>query len=154
MNSSEIEIRAPSEADRGAWERLWQAYLEFYRSTLADEVTDLLWRRILDPEHDIRCRIAVDADAGPVGLVHFFPHLHTWYPGPVCYLNDLFVSPRTRGGGVGEKLIHAVVDEARRQDWSEVYWLTQHDNAVARGLYDKITGGADGFVAYTIAVKE
>lgn len=154
MQAGKIEIRAPVETDRDAWEQLWQAYLEFYRSTLADEVTDLLWRRILDPGQDFRCRLAVDAQSGPVGLVHFFPHPHTWYPGPVCYLNDLFVSPRTRGGGIGEKLIRAVVDEARRQDWSEVYWLTQQDNAVARGLYDKLTGGADGFVAYTIALAE
>ena len=154
MNASEIEIRAPVQADRAAWERLWQAYLEFYRSTLADEVTGLLWSRILDPEHDIGCRLALDADTGPVGLVHFFPHLHTWYPDPVCYLNDLFVAPRNRGGGIGEKLIQAVIDEARGRGWKEVYWLTQNDNAVARGLYDKITGGADGFVAYTVAITD
>ena len=154
MNSNEIEIRPPGAADRAAWDQLWQAYLAFYRSTLAAEVTDLLWARILDPEHDFHCRLAVGADAVPVGLAHFFPHPHTWYPGPVCYLNDLFVSPRNRGGGVGERLIRTVVDEARRQGWSEVYWLTQQDNSVARGLYDKVTGGADGFVAYTIAITD
>ncbi len=38
------------------------------------------------------------------------------------------------------------------QGWSEVYWHTQNHNSVARGLYDKITGGTDGFVNYTIDV--
>ena len=154
MDSSDIVIRPPVEADRKDWDDLWQAYLEFYNSSLADEVTDLLWSRILDREHDFDCRLAVAANDGAVGLVHFFPHPHTWYPQPVCYLNDLFVAPRIRGGGIGQMLIQAVIDEARRHRWSEVYWLTQHDNRVARGLYDKLTGGADGFVAYTIAIAE
>ena len=152
MDSSEIDIRPPVEADRAAWDRLWQAYLEFYRSSLADEVTDLLWSRILDPEHDFHCRLAVAANHGAVGLVHFFPHAHSWYEQRVCYLNDLFVSPELRGGGIGAALIGAVVETARQRGWAEVYWHTQQHNSVARGLYDKITGGTDGFVNYTIAL--
>jgi GNAT superfamily N-acetyltransferase len=68
----------------------------------------------------------------------------------VCYLNDLFVRPQIRGGGIGAGLIAAVVAEARLQGWAEVYWHTQQSNKVARGLYDKVTGGTDGFVNYTI----
>ena len=147
-------IRNPRVTDREAWDALWLGYTQFYESSLAPEVSDGLWRRIHDPSHEIQCRLAVDDQDLPVGLVHFFPHAHTWYAEPVCYLNDLFVSPRVRGGGIGEKLIQAVVDEARRQRWGEVYWLTQDDNAVARGLYDKVTGGADGFVAYTLAIEQ
>ena len=103
--------------------------------------------------HEIQCRFAVDEADRPIGLVHFFPHAHTWYFERVCYLNDLFVRPEIRGGGIGAKLIDTVIDEARAQGWSEVYWLTQHHNQVARGLYDKITGGTDGFVTYTVPVK-
>ncbi len=154
MRASDFEIREPSAGDRDAWNRLWQGYLEFYRATLAAATTDLLWQRLLDPDHDIEGRVAADAGGELVGLVHFFPHPHTWYREPVCYLNDLFVDPRIRGGGIGAALIQAVVDEARRRDWSEVYWMTQSDNAVARGLYDKVTGGSDGFVAYTIALAK
>ncbi len=84
--------------------------------------------------------------------MHFFPHANTWQENRVCYLNDLFVSSEIRGGGIGEALIEAVVDEARAQNWAEVYWLTQEHNTVARGLYDKVTGGSDGFVTYLIDV--
>ena len=45
-----------------------------------------------------------------------------------------------------------MVDEAREQNWAEVYWHTQQHNQVARGLYDKITGGTDGFVNYAIVM--
>ena len=154
MSSSQYHIRNVSASDRELWEPLWQGYLQFYESSLADEVTDLLWQRMLDPAHEIQGRVAENNDAILVGLVHFFPHAHTWYASPVCYLNDLYVLPDIRGGGIGHKLIEAVVEEARQREWAEVYWHTQSHNTVARGLYDKITGSTDGFVNYTIDVKQ
>ena len=153
MASDNYRIRSVTSADREQWDPLWQGYLKFYESGLADEVTDLLWQRIVDPAHDIQCRVAENKHQKLVGLVHFFPHAHTWYAQPVCYLNDLFVLPEIRGGGIGEKLIAAVIDEAKQQNWCEVYWHTQNHNLVARGLYDKITGGTDGFINYTIEVS-
>lgn len=145
-------IRHAHESDREQWGQLWQGYLTFYQSSLAPEVTDLLWQRIHDPQHEIECRVAVAGDGSLAGLVHFFPHANTWYGARSCYLNDLFVRPGIRGGGIGSLLIDAVVDEARRQGWAEVYWHTRNDNSVARGLYDKLTGGTDGFVKYNINV--
>jgi GNAT superfamily N-acetyltransferase len=152
MSPPRYNIRPAVESDRPQWNPLWQGYLEFYQSSLADAVTDLLWQRIMDPAHEIQCRIAETVDGKLVGLVHFFPHSHSWYANPVCYLNDLFVLPEIRGGGIGKLLIDAVVDEAKQQDWCEVYWHTQNHNSVARSLYDKITGGTDGFVNYTIDI--
>lgn len=152
MTASAFRIRAPGPADREQWNPLWQGYLEFYESRLDAVVTDLLWQRLLDPAEPIEGRVALDGEDALVGLVHFFPHPHTWYPRPVCYLNDLFVSPGIRGGGIGAALIDAVVAEAKKQGWVEVYWHTQAHNSVARGLYDKITGGTDGFVNYTLTI--
>lgn len=154
MSSPQYSIRPASAEDRAQWDSLWQGYLAFYESGLADDVTDLLWQRILDPAHQIQCRVAVTDNGKLVGLVHFFPHTHTWYANPVCYLNDLFVAADIRGGGIGKLLIDAVVDEARLQGWTEIYWHTQSHNSVARGLYDKITGGTDGFVNYTIDMAQ
>jgi GNAT superfamily N-acetyltransferase len=153
MSLPQCIIRPATESDREQWNPLWQGYLRFYESSLADEVTNLLWQRILDPGHEFQARVAEREDGRLVGLVHFFPHAHTWYANPVCYLNDLYVLPDIRGGGIGNKLIAAVVDEARRRQWAEVYWHTQNHNSVARGLYDKITGGTDGFVNYSIDVS-
>jgi GNAT superfamily N-acetyltransferase len=152
MSSPRYNIRPAVKSDRTQWDPLWQGYLQFYESSLTAAVTDLLWQRIMDSAHEIQCRVAATGDGNLIGLVHFFPHAHTWYANPVCYLNDLFVLAEIRGGGIGKLLIDAVVDEAKSQGWSEVYWHTQNHNAVARGLYDKITGGTDGFVNYTIDV--
>ena len=153
MSTDNYQIRCAFDSDREQWGELWQAYISFYESSLAAEVTDLLWQRIHDPAHEIQCRVAAADDGILLGLVHFFPHAHTWYTNPGCYLNDLFVRPKIRGAGIGAGLIEAVKSEAKQQGWAEVYWHTQHNNTVARGLYDKVTGGTDGFVNYTIDVS-
>lgn len=153
MASKNLLIRAAEAADHAQWLPLWQAYLEFYRAALPAATSARLWQRILDPAQEIECRVAAAGDGRLFGLVHFFPHAHTWYESPVCYLNDLFVLPAARGGGIGERLIESVIGEARERGWCEVYWHTQQDNRVARGLYDKMTGGTDGFVNYCIALK-
>jgi GNAT superfamily N-acetyltransferase len=153
MSVADYQIRRIEPSERSQWDCLWKGYLEFYKSTLADAVSDLLWQRICDAENEIQCRVAVSAEGELVGLVHFFPHAHTWYAEPVCYLNDLFVKPEIRSAGLGERLIQAVVEEGRKQGWAEIYWLTQTENQVARGLYDKITGGSDGFVNYVIELS-
>jgi len=61
--------------------------------------------------------------------VHLLFHPSTWSATSYCYLEDLFVSPSVRGGGVGCALIEATYDEADRQGAERVYWLTAHDNA-------------------------
>lgn len=144
-------MRPPSESDRSDWQRLWNHYLVFYESELDVSVTDVLWARLLDPVHPIQGRVA-QVDAALVGIVHYLAHSDTWDPRPRCYLQDLFVDPSVRGGGVGRLLIEAVVERARQEGWSGVYWHTAEDNHVARRLYDMVTGGPSGFIVYEIGV--
>lgn len=56
----------------------------------------------------------------------------------VCYLQDLYVEPRLRGGGVGRALIEAVYEVADANGTPSVYWMTQDFNENARKLYDRI----------------
>ncbi len=151
MSSLSYTIRRPAISDNDQWKELWRGYTEFYETELSDDVTALLWQRVHDCQHPINCFVAQDsATAELIGLVHFIPHPSTWNEKLYCYLEDLFVSPDLRGGGVGEALIKAVSEEANKQNWADVYWHTQDNNKKARGLYDKITGGTDGFVCYRI----
>ena len=74
---------------------------------------------------------------------------HTWSLTPACYLQDLFVDPKTRAKGVGKQLIDWLVDEVKAQKWSRLYWATAETNYRARGLYDKYTPHS-GFLRYVI----
>jgi GNAT superfamily N-acetyltransferase len=136
--------------DRSAWEALWQAYITFYESEVPAEVTESTFARILEDEH-VHGAIARDDEGRAIGLVHWLTHPATWTLGTYCYLEDLFVDPGARGSGTGAALIEHVRSWAHTFGASKVYWLTAHDNATARGLYDKVARST-GFVHYEIGL--
>lgn len=75
-------------------------------------------------------------------------HDGTWTAAPICYLEDLFVDPRCRGQGCGRLLIQDLINRAKSQGWSRLYWHTRSDNP-ARRLYDEFAL-ADDFVRYRL----
>jgi GNAT superfamily N-acetyltransferase len=143
---NEITIRSLARTDRAGWEPLWQGYLAFYKTSVADEVTDLTFARFFDDAEPMHALVA-EQDGKIVGIVHYIFHRSTWTKGPYCYLQDLFTREDARGGGVGRKLIEAVYERAKAQGASRVYWLTQESNATARALYDKLAD-RPGFIQY------
>src|SRR5512138_1052415 len=100
MTSSKVAIRELRASDRAAWDVLWAGYLEFYKHALPQEITEVLWRRLLDPADQPYGWVAVDGER-LVGFVHYHFHLSTWPVGGYCYPEDLFVSPAARGKGAG-----------------------------------------------------
>lgn len=143
---NEIAIRPLTRADRRQWEPLWRNYLVFYKTSVADDVTETTFARFFDDTEPMHALVA-ERDGEIVGIVHYIFHRSTWTKGPYCYLQDLFTAEHARGAGVGRKLIEAVYERAKGQGASRVYWLTQEDNATARALYDKLADRS-GFIQY------
>jgi GNAT superfamily N-acetyltransferase len=139
-------IRPFRPEDRPQWDILWRGYVEFYKSTVPDAVTELTWRRLLDPEAPI-LGFCADENGKLLGLVHYLFHPVTWAAGPRCYLEDLFTAPEARARGVGQALIEAVYAAADARGADQVYWLTQDSNATARRLYDQVAT-ATPFIKY------
>ncbi len=150
MMSDNVTIRAIKADDRAEWQGLWEAYCSFYRADVPDAVTSTLWSRIQDPSSAVNGLVAVDGGGHLLGLCHYVLHPHTWSAKLVCYLEDLFTLEAARGKGVGRALITRLTEMGREDGWGRVYWNTEEDNARARHLYDKVTGGADGYVRYMI----
>ena len=142
-----INIRAIRPSDEPEWRKLWTGYLEFYESTVAEEVYASTFQRLLsDDPYDPNALMAF-ADSKAVGLVHYMQHRHCWKIENVCYLQDLFALAEARGTGVGRALIEAVYEEADRLNLGAVYWLTAEDNKTARLLYDR-TASKTPFIKY------
>jgi ribosomal protein S18 acetylase RimI-like enzyme len=70
----------------------------------------------------------------------------------MCYLQDLYVDPEARGGGVGRMLIDWLVEETNRQGWARLYWATRENNYRARALYDTYTPHS-GFLRYVVPAR-
>lgn len=140
-----LAVTPLAEADRPRWTELWRQYLEFYDTTLPPETYDRTWSRLLagDGVHGLAAR----NEAGIVGITHYLFHAHCWTAGPACYLQDLFVDGGARGLGAGRALIEAVAEAARAAGADRMYWQTQHHNATARLLYDRLAKH-NGFIRY------
>jgi GNAT superfamily N-acetyltransferase len=145
MSSSTFFIRPLQEADRPQWEPLWHGYLTFYERTLPPTVTECTWSMLLAGENV--AGLVADASGVLLGMTHFVMHASTWSAKGYCYLEDLFVTPATRGKGVGRALIEAVFKIADEAGCARVYWNTKADNHTARALYDKMAKVSE-FVQY------
>ena len=142
-----VNVRPVTEDDWPQWQDLWRAYLAFYETELGPEIYDTYFQRLLGDDPQDFHGLVAEQDGKLVGLTHYVFHRHGWKIENVCYLQDLYATPETRGTGVGRKLIQAVYDAADAAGAPGVYWLTQDFNAEARKLYDRI-GTLTPFVKY------
>lgn len=131
-----ILIRPINQNDKSIWLQLFKDYIEFYESHLSDAQYELTWQRI-NSEYNMHGLVA-EKDGQVVGLAHYIFRPDTWEIADFCYLEDLYVDPKVRGGGVGRALIKAVEQIATEKGSKRLYWTTAEDNEVARKLYDKL----------------
>ncbi|GAC1529627.1 MAG: GNAT family N-acetyltransferase [Ramlibacter sp.] len=143
-----VVIRSVLPSDQSSWRRLWRGYCDFYETKVRDEVTQRTWVRILDPDSAIMCVLA-ESGGRVVGFAHCVLHENTWETQPVCYLEDLYVDPASRGQGAGKALLEWLRNAMRAEGWARLYWVTHKDNATARALYDQMAQ-ADDFVRYVV----
>lgn len=141
-----LSVRPLGLEDKAAWLPLWRGYQAFYGVDLAAS-TDAAFARMVDPSEPTFGALAW-RDGEAVGLVHFIAHRTNWSVADSCYLQDLFVDPRLRGGGAGRALIAHVYAVAQDEGWAEVHWLTHGSNSTAQRLYDELAERT-GFIDYT-----
>ena len=142
-----MKIRRLTSADEAQWRALWTGYLEFYDSTVPEEVYQTTFARLLGGDSSQVQGFVAESEGKLIGLVHYFYHAHGWNVEQVCYLQDLYADPAARGQGVGAALIEAVYGQADADDAPSVYWMTQEFNHTARKLYDRI-GTLTPFIKY------
>jgi GNAT superfamily N-acetyltransferase len=104
-------------------------FLDFYKMTWDKFDFDRAWAAFQRDErvHALGAKIS----GRLVGIAQFLEHASTT-GSDVCYLRDLFTDPADRGQGVATALINAVVDAARANRCSRVYWVTHESNLTAR----------------------
>jgi GNAT superfamily N-acetyltransferase len=147
---TDVQIRPVTPKDHAAWLPLWKAYLKFYNTELADDISESTWQRFLDPSETTNAALAWK-DGKAVGMVHYIYHRSNWSIENSCYLQDLIVAPEQRGTGLGRKLIEFVYADANAAGAVKVHWLTHETNATAIQLYERIAE-RPGFIQFRKAL--
>jgi GNAT superfamily N-acetyltransferase len=135
---AEINVRPLIEADFDTWKVLWRGYIEFYKASIPEEMYEITWKRLMDPnynEHGLGALL----DGKLEGITHYSFQNSTWAMTNYCYLEDLFVNPDVRGAGLGRALIDEVKNVAISAGSQRLYWNTDSTNSTARKLYDSYT---------------
>ena len=80
-------------------------------------------------------------DGQPVGYALWFHNYSTFLSKPGLYLEDVFVLPEHRGGGVGRALLREVARVARERGCGRMEWSVLDWKEPAIGFYRRL--GAD-----------
>lgn len=141
-------VRPLAKSDEPEWRRLWTGYLDYYETSVSEEVYQSSFARMLSNEDNEFHGMVAELDGKLVGLVHYLFHRHGWKIENVCYLQDLYTAPSVRGKSIGRALIEATYKAADANGTPAVYWLTQDFNEAGRRLYDRV-GQLTPFIKYS-----
>jgi len=143
-----VALRPATRADVPTILRLIRGIAEYERLAHEVKTTPPLLR-----EHGFGLRrvfhaILAERDGQAVGFALYFFTFSTFTGRPTLYLEDLFVLPEERRGGIGSRLLSrlaqiAVERRCGRMEWSVLDW-----NTPARDLYFKL--GAKAMEEWTV----
>ena len=95
--------------------------------------------------------ILAECDGAPAGFAIFFHNYSTFVGRPGLYIEDLYVRPAHRGGGVGKALFARCAAIARSRNLGRVEWAVLGWNP-AREFYEHFGARAmDDWVLYRLA---
>jgi GNAT superfamily N-acetyltransferase len=127
--SEAIRIRPAEPADIELLLDMIRELAEYERAReRAVGTEELLSEALFGPDPSAEAVIA-ELDDEPVAFALFFRTFSTWVGRPGLYLEDLFVRPAHRRGGIGRALLAHVAGIAvergyGRLDWSALTWNT------------------------------
>ena len=94
-----------------------------------------LHRALFVAEPKLFGHVALDDDHRVVGIALWFLNFSTWRGEHGIYLEDLYVSPDQRGGGLGRALLTALAEECVVRGYERLEWSVLDWNEPAIGFY-------------------
>ncbi len=127
-------VRAAVPADVPALLQLVRALAAYEREPDAVEATEADLHRGLFEDRTCSAHV-VEVDGQVVGFALWYPTFSTWTGRPGLWLEDLFVLPSARGGGLGRALLQELAGLCLERGWARFEWWVLDWNAPAIGFY-------------------
>ncbi len=129
---------------------LMRAYCDFYEVAPRDEKLVALSRSLIEDPGEGLQLIARGEDERALGFATIFWGWSTLDGARIGLMNDLYVVPEVRGGGVGRQLIEFCRGACRKKGVGKLVWETAPDNATAQRLYDSTGAESSTWLAYEL----
>jgi len=127
-----------------------RGYCDFYEVDPSDEKLAALSEALIaDPDEGVQL-MARAADGKPVGFATIYWTWQTLYAARVGVLNDLYVTPESRGTGTGRALIARSLQLCHERGAEKLVWETAPDNTTAQRLYDGIGAEKSTWLTYEL----
>jgi GNAT superfamily N-acetyltransferase len=134
---------------------LMRDYCDFYRVDPADEDLLAMARELIaDPEREGVQILARDDAGRAVGFATVFWSWSTLGAFRIGVMNDLFVAPTARGGGIAEALIAECAERCRARGARSLGWQTAKDNRRAQAVYERVGARREEWVDYSLEIGQ
>lgn len=145
-----IDIKRAVPSDVDALAVLFDAYRQFYRQPSdVPAARAFLAERLRREESVIFFAVAGD---DMLGFTQLYPSFSSVSLRRLWVLNDLYVRPEGRRGGVAKRLLERARQWAVQTGAKGLALATAPDNAAARALYESSGWRPDGFRHYELLV--
>ncbi len=139
MPNSTVILRSATETDVPVILELIQGLAEYEQLADACVATEARLRATLfgdSPKAEVI--LAEASDGGVAGFALFCGNYSTFLAQPGIWLEDLFVRPAYRGGGIGKSMLAHLARLAVERDCGRVEWAVLDWNAPSIGFYESL----------------
>lgn len=130
-----IAIRPAAPADVPTIMQFVRELAEYERAADRVVATEALLADALFGPHPAAQAVIGEVDGEPVGMGLFFENFSTWTGWRGLYLEDLYVTPKARGAGVGKALLTHLAGIAVARGCTRFEWAVLDWNAPAIAFY-------------------
>ncbi|MET3438969.1 GNAT family N-acetyltransferase [Sphingomonas sp. 1185] len=141
-------IRAARPSDSATILGFVRELAAFEREPDAVHATEPMLAEALFGEHPAAEAVIAERDGMAIGFALFFANFSTWTGRRGLYLEDLYVTPTARGGGVGKALLVHLAGIARDRGWARFEWSVLDWNTPAVEFYRAM--GAQPMAEWTV----
>ena len=130
-----LKIRIAEQQDIGPCARLLGILFGQEQEFVADLQTQAKGLRMIIENPSAGTIFVCELDGAIVGMVSLLTTVSTALGRKTALLEDMIVSPESRGKGIGTKLMQFACDRAREQGLARITLLTDGDNVPAHRFY-------------------
>ena len=132
-----LDIRKASREDLGSVIDLLREFAVFEKLENYLEITEEKLAAVLFGDSSfVECLVASDGDY-LVGYSIFYPNFATFRGQKGMYLEDIYISPKHRGSGVGKVMLTEIANVARSQGCERIDFVVLDWNEPAIKFYEK-----------------